>query len=52
MGGMGRIYYSSISRYARDHNIPLYPFVKYLYALDEVWMEVQAEKIQQQRTQG
>jgi hypothetical protein len=45
MGGMGRIYYTAASQYAKDHNIPLYPFLHYLRALDDVWIEWCAESM-------
>lgn len=47
MGGMGRIYYTALSRYAEDHNIELYPFVTFMQALDEVYVQSAAEKAKQ-----
>lgn len=54
MGGMGRIYYSSISKYADDNGIKLYPFLAYIQALDDVWIKWNAEKPKQeeQKTDG
>jgi hypothetical protein len=48
MGGMGHIYYSSISMYARDNGIELEPFVTFIRAIDSVFLEYQAEKAKQQ----
>lgn len=44
MGGMGRIYYRALSRYARDHGIPLYPFITFVWAIDDEYVAVQLEK--------
>lgn len=49
MGGMGRIYYTAVSRYARDNGIDLEPFVTFIYAMDDVFLKVAAEK-EKQRT--
>lgn len=47
MGGMGRIYYTAISQYARDHNIELEPFVTFIHAMDGVYLAHVAEKQKQ-----
>lgn len=39
MGGMGGIYYESLSRYANDNEIPLEPFVTFMQAMDSVYMK-------------
>lgn len=44
MGGMGTIYYTAIRTYAEDHNIPMYPFLTFIRAMDETFMAVCAEK--------
>ena len=44
MGGRGRIYYSSVSRYARDHGIELQPFALFLYAMDDEFIQWCNEK--------
>jgi hypothetical protein len=47
MGGMGRIYYTSLSQYARDHGIPLYPFATFVMAIDDEFVAIQNEKAAQ-----
>lgn len=47
MGGMGRIYYTAISQYARDHNIELEPFVTFIHAMDDVYIAYASEKQKQ-----
>lgn len=44
MGGMGRIYYEAATLYAEKRSIPEEPFLTFLYAMDEVFMSVCAEK--------
>lgn len=44
MGGMGGIYYESLSRYAHDNAIPLEPFVTFMQAMDSVYMKYAAEQ--------
>jgi hypothetical protein len=44
MGGMTRIHYTAISRYAADHGLPLYPFIKYVWAIDAEYVEWSAEQ--------
>lgn len=44
MGGVGRIYYTALSRYAEDHNIPLYPFLIYVRAIDGEYVDWSAEQ--------
>ncbi len=44
MGGMGRIYYASLREYAKDHDIKLYPFLTYMQALDDVWLDWNAKR--------
>lgn len=44
MGGLSRIYYSSISRYAADNDIPLEPFYTFLDAMDSVYVDWANEK--------
>lgn len=38
MGGMARIYYSSISRYARDNSMQLEPFTTFIQAMDDEYV--------------
>lgn len=47
MGGMGRIYYTAISQYARDNNIELEPFVTFIHAMDDVYIAYASEKQKQ-----
>ena len=47
MGGMGRIYYTAISQYARDNNIELEPFVTFIHAMDDVYIAFASEKQKQ-----
>ena len=44
MGGMGRIYYTALSAYARDHNIPLHPFSTFVMAMDDEFVAIQNAK--------
>lgn len=44
MGGAGRIYYTALSRYAEDHNMPLYPFMTFVRAIDGEFVEWVAEQ--------
>jgi hypothetical protein len=44
MGGMGRIFYTALSQYARDNGIQLEPFVTFMQAMDAVYLEYMAEK--------
>jgi hypothetical protein len=48
MGGMGRIYYTALSRYASDHDIELEPFVTFMHAMDNVYLEYESEKAKQE----
>lgn len=52
MGGMGRIYYTALSQYAEDHGIPLYPFITYVRALDDVFIEWNAKEAERLRQQN
>lgn len=47
MGGMGRIYYTAISRYAADHGIAIEPFYTFLDAMDSAYVTWAAEKAKQ-----
>lgn len=46
MGGLGPIYYTAISQYARDHDIALHPFADFIAAMDEEFVAVQHAKAQ------
>lgn len=52
MGGLGRIYYSSISRYAADHGIEgeaLHDFVLFLSAIDDEYVRFANEQAEAER---
>jgi hypothetical protein len=44
MGGMGRIYYTAMSRYAADHGLPIYPFITFVLAIDAEYVAWSSEK--------
>jgi hypothetical protein len=44
MGGMGRIYYTAISRYALDHGITDEHFVTFVYVIDDEFIAWSAEE--------
>jgi hypothetical protein len=48
MGGMSRIYYTAISRYAEDHGIELQPFFTFITAMDDVYLAYAFEKAKQE----
>lgn len=48
MGGMSRIYYTAVSRYAEDNGIELEPFLTFINAMDEVYMAYAFEKAKQE----
>ena len=50
MGGVGRIYYEAVSRYAEDHLIEIEPFVTFIFAMDEEYVVWAAKKASQTQT--
>lgn len=44
MGGVSGIYYSAISQFARDHDIPIWPFALFVMALDNEFVAISNEK--------
>jgi hypothetical protein len=54
MGGIGSIYYSALSQFARDHEIPMWPFARFVMAMDSEFVAVSNEKAlaaEKQRTE-
>jgi hypothetical protein len=51
MGGIGRIFYPSISQYARDNGIPIEPFITFIHALDDEYVSYANDKLQEHSTQ-
>lgn len=52
MGGEGPIYYTALSRYARDHDIDgvdLWIFNIFMNAVDGEWLAIRAEEIEASR---
>lgn len=50
MGGMSRIYYSSVSRYAADNNIEIEPFYTFLDAIDSIYVTWANDKAKENTT--
>jgi hypothetical protein len=50
MGGLGRIYYASLSQYARDHGIPLHPFAEFVMAMDDEFVALQNAKARSEQS--
>jgi hypothetical protein len=44
MGGLSGIYYSSLSRYAHDNDIPIQPFALFVMAMDSEFVAISNEK--------